>query len=79
MEALRFVTETDFLVNMGKIQAEFQLLLRKDSTLLYKDMLRLAPVHLRELGDPITNVEDIVCLFDAAERNSFLPHGVLAY
>ena len=35
-----------------------------DKTLLAYDLLRDAPVHLREMSLPITQLEDVIALFD---------------
>jgi len=50
-----------------------------DKSLLFYDMLRLAPIHLREATLPITTLEDVLSLFDASEEGSYLPQAVLMY
>lgn len=79
LAALDFVARTSFLVYMVKMQADFSMMLRKDNNMLYHDLLRLAPIHLRESKEPITTLENVLSLFDAAESGSYLPHAVLCY
>jgi hypothetical protein len=50
-----------------------------DKRALFHDLLRLAPVHLREQRMPLTSLEDVIALFDAADEDSQLPEAVLMY
>ena len=50
-----------------------------DKSLLIHDMLRFAPIHLREASLPITTLEDVLSLFDTAEEDSYLAQAVLMY
>lgn len=45
-----------------------------DKTLLAYDLLREAPLHLREVNLPITQLEDVVALFDTVRETAcYLP------
>lgn len=79
LAALEFVTRTSFLVYMVKMQIDFTMMLRRDESLLYNDLLRKAPVHLREQKEPLTTLESVISLFDAAENGCYLPQAVLFY
>ena len=63
---------------MNKMQPDLAKIMTPKSPLL-KDLLRLAPSNLRDGTLPLTNLEDVVSLFDAAEEGSFLPQALLMY
>ena len=63
---------------MNKAQPDLAKIMTPKSLLL-KDLLRLAPSNLRDGTLPLTHLEDVVSLFDAAEEGSFLPQAVLMY
>ena len=51
-----------------------------DKTLLAYDLLREAPLHLQEVNLPITQLEDVVALFDTVrETGCYLPQAILLY
>ena len=50
-----------------------------DKSLLLYDMLRLAPIHFHESVLPLTTLEDVLSLFDAAEEDSYLAQAVMIY
>lgn len=78
MKALDYVTRTNFLIICGKAREDLAKLLN-DKSLLVNDLVRLAPVNLRESNLPIASLEDIVTLFDAADTDSNLPQALLVY
>ena len=57
---------------MNKMQPDLAKIMTPKSPLL-KDLLRLAPSNLRDGTLPLTQLEDVVSLFDAAEEGSYLP------
>ena len=52
-----------------------------DKSFLAYDLLREAPMHLREGSLPITELEDVVALFDTTKCNSggYLPQAIMLY
>ena len=72
LRALDYITRTGFLIHMNKMQPDLAKIMTPKNPLL-KDLLRLAPSNLRDGTLPLTNLEDVVSLFDAAEEGSYLP------
>ena len=51
-----------------------------DRSFLVYDLLREAPLHLRNASLPITELEDVIALFDTAQGSAdFLPQAILLY
>ena len=73
LRALDYVTRTNFLIFASKAKEDLALIMN-DKSLLVNDLIRLAPINFRESNHlPLTSLEDIVTLFDAAETDSYLP------
>ena len=79
LDALDFVTRSNFLIHMAKWREDLEGIM-SDKTLLAYDLLRDAPVHLREMSLPITQLEDVIALFDTVRApGCYLAQAMMLY
>ena len=80
LQVCAFVTQTNFLGAMAKHRDDLRVLMA-DKSLLLHELLRQAPLFLREPAKlPLSSLEDVVALFDQPQTAPFfLPYAVILY